>query len=179
MKALELKLPYKAERDYLPATFYCYACGLSVSFDSIVWLTIWPGKNPLVYPARARQSSICASVRDDQTSWTPNTDTFLALKHNSRRYDLSPVTEEHHRHASCGGRDFWKGNTFSRMHDSRFESVCLSIFDNWQNFESVCQCINDPFRNTWKTTILPSISIFGSLCWTTIKKATARRIKTG
>ena len=57
MKALELKLSYKAERDYLPATFDCYACGLSVSFDSIVWLTIWPGKKSacISCPSNAEQ----------------------------------------------------------------------------------------------------------------------------
>ena len=58
MKALELKLSYKAERDYLPGAFYCYACGLSVSFDSIVWSNIWPGNKYACISCYARDLSV-------------------------------------------------------------------------------------------------------------------------
>ena len=54
-----------------------------------------------IYPVPT-QGSICASVRDDQTSWTPKPDTFLVENHNSHRYDLSPpATTEHLRNATC------------------------------------------------------------------------------
>ena len=53
-----------------------------------------------IYPVPT-QGSICASVRDDQTSWTPKPDTFLVENHNSHRYDLSPpATTEHLRNAT-------------------------------------------------------------------------------